>query len=367
MEQEHDKGFKDILSEASVFASMVQTFIKADWTKLVKAESLEKVQTSFINAVFKTREADIVYKLKTENVYFYCLLELQSSVDYTMPIRLMVYMSSLWQSILKETPKEVLERKDYKLPVIVPIVLYNGEDKWTAKTEFSQVYDNYDLFKNYALNFKYYLLDVNRYSDRDLLSIGNLIADIFFLDKQSSDKESFTEGLIKKLGEVLPQMKKMSAVEINIFLRWFKAIGLERTGKADQGTRQKIEKMIEEFGKETEVNMFVSNFGIAMEELGREMKWAREMRAKYAKLEAESERTKAQVEKNKAEFEKTKAESEKAKAESEKAKAESEKAKAESEKAKAESEKAKAESEKAKAEIKALKAEIARLKKEKKG
>jgi hypothetical protein len=65
MEQEHDKGFKDILGEASVFASMIHTFIKADWTSLVQPEALEKVQTSFITPVFGSREADIIYNHKS--------------------------------------------------------------------------------------------------------------------------------------------------------------------------------------------------------------------------------------------------------------------------------------------------------------
>ena len=64
MDQEHEKGFRDLLSNASVFVSLLRTFVKASWTAQVKPEQLELVRTSFITSAFEKREADIIYKLK---------------------------------------------------------------------------------------------------------------------------------------------------------------------------------------------------------------------------------------------------------------------------------------------------------------
>ena len=44
-----------------------------------------------------------------------------------MPIRLFLYMSEIWRAVLKNTKKIDARSKDFKLPAIVSIVLYNGE------------------------------------------------------------------------------------------------------------------------------------------------------------------------------------------------------------------------------------------------
>jgi hypothetical protein len=46
-----------------------------------------------------------------------------------MPVRLLVYMVCLWIDLLKNIPLEVRSRQDFRLPAIIPLVLYNGEDR----------------------------------------------------------------------------------------------------------------------------------------------------------------------------------------------------------------------------------------------
>ena len=61
-----------------------------------------------------------MYKATIGNaeVIFYIILEFQSSVDYSMPIRLFLYMSEIWREVLKNTEKSDVKRKDFKLPAI---------------------------------------------------------------------------------------------------------------------------------------------------------------------------------------------------------------------------------------------------------
>ena len=87
------------------------------------------VNKSFILQDFKDKEADIVYriKVKEQEVIFYVLLELQSSVDYQMPYRLLQYMLEIWREYLKDIDTNIAESKDFKLPVIVQMVLYKHQ------------------------------------------------------------------------------------------------------------------------------------------------------------------------------------------------------------------------------------------------
>ena len=66
----------------------------------------------------------------------YLLFEHQSTVDGCMALRLLMYMTGIWQKVLKENPNG-----PFKLPSVVPVVLYQAADRWTAATEFSSVFD----------------------------------------------------------------------------------------------------------------------------------------------------------------------------------------------------------------------------------
>lgn len=55
------------------------------------------------------------------DVCFY-LLELQSTVDFQMPYRLLLYMVEIWRTVLKDTDAKEAARKNFKLPAIVPCV-----------------------------------------------------------------------------------------------------------------------------------------------------------------------------------------------------------------------------------------------------
>ena len=107
-----------------------------------------RINKSFILQDFKNKEADLIYraKLKDKDVFFYILMELQSKVDFQMPYRLLLYIIEVWREILRDIPLKEQKRKDFKLPAIIPIVLYNGINKWTAFLSFKETIDSYQLF-----------------------------------------------------------------------------------------------------------------------------------------------------------------------------------------------------------------------------
>ena len=77
-----------------------------------------------------------------------------------MPMSLLFYMVEVWMDILKNETKADRRRKDFKLSAVVPIVLYNGKNKWTAKTSFKEILDGYELFEDNVLDFNYILFDI---------------------------------------------------------------------------------------------------------------------------------------------------------------------------------------------------------------
>ena len=233
----HDKGFKYLFGIKRLFVQLLRSFVQQDWAQRISPEDVELVDKSFILPDFKNKEADLVYKIKMDGnyVYFY-LLELQSSVDFQMPYRLLLYMIEIWRTVLKDTSSKEAKRKDYKLPVIVPCVLYNGSDKWTAARSFRETLARHEEFDEFVLDFRYILFDVRRYDDDDLLELANVIGAAFFIDK-TKDK---AKDLLERMGIMAKGIEVLSGDDMNVFWVWLKNILMK-------GLPKNTEKEIEEF------------------------------------------------------------------------------------------------------------------------
>ena len=213
----HDKGYRQILTNKKSFLQLIKSFIKENWVNDINEDDLILVNKSYITKEFTEKEADIVYKLKTRQteIIFYILLELQSTVDYLMPFRLLQYMVEIWREVYNNTPSEKRERKDFRLPPVIPAVLYNGKDNWTVGLNFKEMLGGYQNFEQHLLDFRYILFDVNRYSEKELYQMANLVASVFLLDQTISHKE-----LIRRFKKLARVLKRLTPEEFRQFVTW---------------------------------------------------------------------------------------------------------------------------------------------------
>lgn len=215
-ENKYDKGYKRILGKKKNFLSLLKNFIKTSWINELTEDDLEIIDKEFIPKDFREKESDLIYKIriKEKEIIIYFLMELQSSVDFTMPYRLLMYMTELYKRIFMDTDEKERERKGFQLPAIVPVVLYNGSDSWSVVNSFKEYLSGYPLFEENVINFKYILLNVNNYSDEVLYEIGNLISSVFTLDKKQ-DKDRFVSNITKlaKLGMKLSQEEQIDLAD----------------------------------------------------------------------------------------------------------------------------------------------------------
>ncbi|MQL53263.1 Rpn family recombination-promoting nuclease/putative transposase [Desulfofundulus thermobenzoicus] len=150
----HDRGYRELLSSKRAFLELLKTFVHEEWAKDIDEESLVRVEKSYVLQDFSEKEADIVYRLRLRGteVIFYVLLELQSTVDHLMPFRLLLYMVEIWRDIYNNTLAGERERKGFRLPAIVPAVLYNGRRSWTACRSFREYQAGHERFPGYLLH-----------------------------------------------------------------------------------------------------------------------------------------------------------------------------------------------------------------------
>jgi hypothetical protein len=73
----------------------------------------------------------------------------------------------------------------HKLPPVLPIVLYNGQKRWTAATDLKDLLEAAPAgLEPYQPRIRYLLIDEGRYTDETLSSLDrNLVAALFRLEK----------------------------------------------------------------------------------------------------------------------------------------------------------------------------------------
>lgn len=175
----HDKVYRDLLSNKQEF----HLFLK-DFFSYTLKYNVEKYNRNFITRDYSDKYSDIVFKLN--NYPAYILLEHQSSKDNSIAYRLYKY----YNLILEDSVDEVkLHTKNYKIPLITPILLYTGNKPWNfvpnfALHQFDLEYN--DNLSNGKLSLTYNFININDFSREELLKKHSMIAYVMAIDKCSS-------------------------------------------------------------------------------------------------------------------------------------------------------------------------------------
>ena len=192
----------------------------------LKAEEIEKYTSSFVSKIFQNREADIVYKYKNKNIFF--LIEHQTKIDYSMPYRILEYEIEIMKSAIDIRK---VKNKEYKLPLVIPIVLYTGKKKWDAKRYLEESQETLDGVEIKAGNYN--LVDINDFTKEELLQEKTLISKMMLLEKSESTEES-----IEMLEKIIPNTNKE---EKELLKRVISILFGEKIG--EEKTKELIEKI----------------------------------------------------------------------------------------------------------------------------
>lgn len=139
----HDKLFKAVFSEPANAVVHFESFLPAEITAALDLASAQHVPGSFVDEALSERHTDLLYRIPwrqesdkaDHEVLLYVIFEHQSTVDSMMAYRMAAYSVRVWDHWLAENPGQKL------LPPILPLVLYHGENEWTAATELQELFD----------------------------------------------------------------------------------------------------------------------------------------------------------------------------------------------------------------------------------
>ena len=167
-----------------------------------------------------------MYKYKNKNIFF--LIEHQTKIDYSMPYRILEYEIEIMKSAIDIRK---VKNKEYKLPLVIPIVLYTGKKKWDAKRYLEESQETLDDVKIKAGNYN--LVDINDFKKEELLQGKTLISKMMLLEKSESTEES-----IEMLEKIIPNTNKE---EKELLKRVISILFGEKIG--EEKTKELIEKI----------------------------------------------------------------------------------------------------------------------------
>ena len=188
----HDKGYKKSLSRPSEFLHFLKKYVGADWMMNLKASDLSLCDKEMLERDYEGKEADLLYRVSMpagRDVFIFILQELQSYVDYTMIFRILVYVVNTLVKYFLDKPKNEREQSRFRLPSIIPIVFYNGQERWTAARSLREYQNNGELFGSHILNLEYYLVNLAEIEEEYILSTNTLLDNIMYCDKFRSKLE----------------------------------------------------------------------------------------------------------------------------------------------------------------------------------
>lgn len=197
---DHDAAYKHLFAFPEMVADLLREFVPEPWVNEIDFSTLERVSGSYVSDDLRTREEDMVWRVRVRGqwVYIYSLLEFQTQVEPYMAVRIVVYVGLLYQDLIRRgevTP-------DRRLPPVVPIVLYSGERRWTAAMEVGElVWQGPPGLEAYRTQQRYLLLSERELGEATLPVTRNLAAALFRL-QASRELEDVAE-VVRRLVEWL--------------------------------------------------------------------------------------------------------------------------------------------------------------------
>lgn len=166
--QPDDKLIKTVMREKENAQAYLKNFYP-ELVEILEIEQLEPQTEGFLTAAFDLFESDIVYrcpfKNSEENLYLSLIWENKLNPTKWIAIQLGLYIFLALDRMVKE--------KGRKVEPILPLLFYNGKEKWTPKTlnNIFEAHPYFDQFKRFLPSFDFLFKNIVEVPTTELLKI----------------------------------------------------------------------------------------------------------------------------------------------------------------------------------------------------
>lgn len=114
-----------------------------------------------------------------------------------MPYRILEYEVAIIESAINMNK---IKNKEYKIPLVIPIVLYTGNKKWNAKKYLKECQEEFERTKIPLGNYN--LVDINDFTEEELINNKTFLSKMMLIERGKNIDE-----IIKILNEVVLKTK----------------------------------------------------------------------------------------------------------------------------------------------------------------
>ena len=185
-----DEFYKIVFAFPRMVRDLARGFLPTAWTDDLDLERLELLPTAYVSDSWHKRYGDRVWKLPYREgtdhppgAYAALLLEFQSEVDATMPVRMLVYAGLLMQELLRQRQRGT---SSARLPCVIPVVIHRGRRRWTAPRSVTEMMLPGRDMEDYQPRMSYLALDEWHLSPHDLPD-DNLVSSLIALETSEGE------------------------------------------------------------------------------------------------------------------------------------------------------------------------------------
>ncbi|WP_216696892.1 Rpn family recombination-promoting nuclease/putative transposase [Anaerostipes faecalis] len=232
-----DAAMKNLLKDKEKFADLFNGCLFSG-KQIIHPENLKEINSEEVfvqrdkeakglNQVIK-RYRDVFMEYVAGDIHFLLGVESQSEIDYSMPIRVMLYDALSYDGQKRNLEIRVNQKsgktyrskmtKSQKIYPIITLVLYHGEQEWEGDKSIYGIMNQMGMEKyniqKYIYNYKINLIDISK-----LKNMKNFQGDLQYIlsmIKYKYQKEKLQEYIKKKEKELkqLDESSKKALVEL---------------------------------------------------------------------------------------------------------------------------------------------------------
>ena len=201
----NDASYKRLLNHRRIVKDLLVGFIAplrpAGWADALDFDSLREDPTENVDDDLRRRLGDVVWSIDRRGAdglvqTMHVLIEHQSSVDYSMPLRFLNYASLLYQRLYRDQGW----RKGAIVDPVLHVVLYNGGARWDAPQSLAGMVPMWECDGPAQLALSYDVVDLVA-AEADDLPRPNLIA--WMADVERSRRAGVLAERVRELGRWL--------------------------------------------------------------------------------------------------------------------------------------------------------------------
>ncbi len=239
----HNDYFQQQFQKIEFAVSFFKEYLPKEIVRQMDFKTLRLAPGNFVGKALRNRRSDVLYDVQIggKKALFYIHLEHQRSPDKKMAFRMLIYTVRIWEQFELQYPRK-------SLPLIYPMVVYQGKKRWTSPLTVHDFIDVPEFLKPYCPQMTYDLMDLSSLKDEDIQ--GELFQQLVLLIMRSIDSPDINELLFEKyfpfIKEVLKQKRGIEYIEDMLYYLSYKSKYLDREKIVEQLSRDPETKNVRE-------------------------------------------------------------------------------------------------------------------------